>query len=94
MLGIIYDAVEYTIGGKTSGCHDSLRSVADKCLARALNSQRLPEMIIDVGSKYMVMNKLLNYKNHHAAMNAPAVGWVQPSGPDHMILEPSYWRSY
>lgn len=24
MLGIIYDAVEYTIGGKTSGCHDSL----------------------------------------------------------------------
>lgn len=63
-MGLIYSIVEYTIGGKTTGAHDSLRSAADKTLARALNSVHLPQYVVDVGSKFFVMEKLLNYRDH------------------------------
>lgn len=64
MMGIIYNVVEYTVQGRSSGCHDSLWSAADKCLARLLNSSRFRGDVIDVGSKYMQMNKLLDMKDH------------------------------
>lgn len=63
-MGLIYSIVEYTVGGKTTGAHDSLRSAADKTLARAMNSVHLPQYVVDVGSKFFVMEKLLNYRGH------------------------------
>jgi len=48
----------------TSGGHNILRTIADKTLVRGLSSVNLPPKIIDVGSKFTTMDKLLNLYEH------------------------------
>lgn len=44
-----------------------LRVIADKTLAKALNEVSLPRIVIDVGSKFKQMDKILDMKGHNSS---------------------------
>lgn len=70
-LGIIFNSIEHTIVGKSSGGHDSLRTIADKLNARMFNEvKKMTPVMIDVGSKYMLFNKLCDMRGWHVDVTA------------------------
>jgi len=51
----------------SSGGHNLLRVIADKTLAKALNEVNLPRIVVDVGSKFKQMDRILDLKNHNSS---------------------------